>query len=258
MYDVVEDVLPGFEMLFTDESGDPVCNEVKVVLSGLGEAEIGTFVEFKNAVKGENSRRALRGGEIHPVTRYVMNYIKLLVDYSGTLNTLLPNSQDHDLNSELPDDIDSGDTLSSISCRLLSLITSLEANLEEKSRLYDDNTLQYIFLMNNILYIIQKIRTYRGQIRQWHKSYLRSTWGKALMCLMDEGIGGGSSSAVQSLWKVPDAQLHEELRISISEKVLPTYRSFFWEIQESTRERISYFMLASLHTRLIGKRLYFF
>ncbi|KAJ0630398.1 putative exocyst complex component Exo70, cullin repeat-like-containing domain superfamily [Helianthus annuus] len=262
MYDVVADVLPDFEMLFTDESGESVCNEVKVVLSGLGEAAIGTFVEFENAVKGENSRRALQGGEIHPVTRYVMNYIKLLVDYSETLNTLLPNSQDHDLNSEVPDDIDSGDTLSPISCRLLSLITSLEANLEEKSRLYDDNSLRYIFLMNNILYIVQKvkdselrnllgdrwIRKHRGQIRQWHTSYLRSAWGKALMCLKDEGIGGGSSSAsklvlkerfknfnacfeeiyrVQSLWRVPDAQLREELRISISEKVLPAYRSFF-------------------------------
>ncbi|MFS8000513.1 putative exocyst complex component Exo70, cullin repeat-like-containing domain superfamily [Helianthus anomalus] len=262
MYDVVADVLPDFEMLFTDESGESVCNEVKVVLSGLGEAAIGTFVEFENAVKGENSRRALQGGEIHPVTRYVMNYIKLLVDYSDTLNTLLPNSQDHDLNSEVPDDIDSGDTLSPISCRLLSLITSLEANLEEKSRLYDDNALRYIFLMNNILYIVQKvkdselrnllgdrwIRKHRGQIRQWHTSYLRSAWGKALMCLKDEGIGGGSSSAsklvlkerfknfnacfeeiyrVQSLWRVPDAQLREELRISISEKVLPAYRSFF-------------------------------
>ncbi|KAK9054582.1 hypothetical protein SSX86_025661 [Deinandra increscens subsp. villosa] len=261
MYDVIADVLPDFEMLFTDESGESVCDEVRVVLSALGEAAIGTFVEFENAVKGENSRRALQGGEIHPVTRYVMNYIKLLVDYSDTLNALLPNSEDHDLNREDLDDIDSGDTFSPISCRLLSLMTSLEANLEEKSRLYDDNALRYIFLMNNILYIVQKvkdselrnllgdrwIRKHRGQIRQWHTSYLRSAWGKAILCLKDEGIGGGSSSAsklilkerfknfnacfeeiyrVQSLWRVSDAQLREELRISISEKVLPAYRSF--------------------------------
>ncbi|MFS7945707.1 putative exocyst complex component Exo70, cullin repeat-like-containing domain superfamily [Helianthus anomalus] len=85
--------------------------------------------------------------------------------------------------------------------------------------------------MNNILYIVQNvknlelrnllgdrwIRTHRGQIRQWHTSYLRSAWGKALMCLKVEG----------SLWRVPDAQLREEHRIFISEKVLPAYRSFF-------------------------------
>ncbi|KAI3785858.1 hypothetical protein L1987_44984 [Smallanthus sonchifolius] len=261
MYDVIADVLPDFEALFIDESGELVCDEVKAVLSGLGEAAIGTFVEFENAVKGENSRRALQGGEIHPVTRYVMNYIKLLVDYSDSLNTLLPNSQDYDLSSKEVDDVDSEDTLSPISCRLLSLITTLEANLEEKSRLYDDNALRYIFLMNNILYIVQKvkdselrnllgdrwIRKRSGQIRQWHTSYLRSAWGKALLCLKDEGIGGGSSSGsklllkerfknfnacfeeiyrVQSLWRVPDDQLREELRISISETVLPAYRAF--------------------------------
>lgn len=261
MYDAVADVFPDFETLFTYESGELVCNEVKVVLTGLGEAAIGTFIEFENAVKGENSKRALQGGEIHPVTRYVMNYIKLLVDYSDSLNTLLPNSQEHDPSPKELDDIDSGDTLSPISCRLLSLITSLEANLDEKSKLYDDNALGYIFLMNNILYIVQKvknselrnllgdrwIRKHRGQIRQWHTSYLRAAWGKALLCLKDEGIGGGSSSAsklvlkekfknfnacfeeiyrVQSLWKVPDDQLREELRISISEKVLPAYRAF--------------------------------
>ncbi|KAJ0914833.1 putative exocyst complex component Exo70, cullin repeat-like-containing domain superfamily [Helianthus annuus] len=62
MYDVVADVLLDFEMLFSDDSGELYCNEVKVVSSGLGEATIGTFVEFENAVKGENSRRALRGG----------------------------------------------------------------------------------------------------------------------------------------------------------------------------------------------------
>ncbi|KAI7742229.1 hypothetical protein M8C21_018862, partial [Ambrosia artemisiifolia] len=73
MYDVVADVLLDFEMLFTDESGESVCNEVKVVLSGLGEATIGTFVEVENAVKGENSRRALQGGEIHPTYSETLN-----------------------------------------------------------------------------------------------------------------------------------------------------------------------------------------
>ncbi|GKG62203.1 exocyst complex component EXO70B1-like protein, partial [Tanacetum coccineum] len=58
-YDVVDDAMVDFEMLFSDESGELVCNEVKVVLSGLGEDAIRTFVEFENVVKGENSRRAL-------------------------------------------------------------------------------------------------------------------------------------------------------------------------------------------------------
>lgn len=59
------------------------------MLDGLGEAAIGTFVEFENAVEREISKKPTQGGEIHPLTRYVMNYVKLLVDYSDTLNGLL-------------------------------------------------------------------------------------------------------------------------------------------------------------------------
>nr|GEW25741.1 exocyst complex component EXO70B1-like [Tanacetum cinerariifolium] len=235
VYEVLVDVSRDLEALYTDESGGLICSEAKGVLSGMGMAGVGTFVEFENAVKGESSR-AIQGGDIHPITRYVMNYLKLLVDYSDTLNTLLPNNDHFDVGSSHLENGDSVDTLSPIACRVQLLITSLESNIDEKSKLYEDSAMGYVFLMNNILYIVQKvkesdlrsllgdqwIRKHRGKIRQWHTSYLRAAWGKALLCLKDEGIGDRSSSAS----KVPDEQLREELRISISEKVLPAYRAF--------------------------------
>lgn len=261
MYEVLVDVSQDLEALYTDESGELVCSEAKGVLNGLGMAAVGTFVEFENAVKAENSR-AIHGGDIHPITRYVMNYLRLLVDYSETLNSLLPSNEDHDLS--LNSHVDSGDgvaTISELATRVQVLITSLESNIEEKSKLYEDSAMRYIFLMNNILYVVQKvkesdlrnimgdqwIRKHRGKIRQWHTGYLRAAWSKALLFLKDEGIGGSSTSAskvilkerfknfnacfeeiyrIQTLWKVPNEQLREELRISISEKVLPAYRAF--------------------------------
>ncbi|XP_076881677.1 exocyst complex component EXO70A1-like [Bidens hawaiensis] len=257
MYKVVGDALHDLEALFGYESGEMVCSEAKGVLSGLGMAGLGTFVEFENAVKGENSG-AVQSGGIHPITRYVMNYLKLLVAYSDTMNALLPKN-DHDLVSVENDDDEA--RLSPMAYRVQELIASLQTNLDEKSRLLEDGALRYIFMMNNVLYIVQKvkgsevrnllgdqwIRKHRGKIRQWHTSYLRAAWGKALQCLKDEGVGGSSTGAskvilkerfknfnacfediyrVQTLWKVPDEQLKEELRISISEKVLPAYRAF--------------------------------
>ncbi|KAG8379428.1 hypothetical protein BUALT_Bualt07G0087400 [Buddleja alternifolia] len=263
MYDALAEVLPDLQALFMDEdAGDMVCSEAKGVLDGLGEAAIGTFVEFENAVQGEASKKPIQNGEIHPLARYVMNYAKLLVDYSNTLNSLLENLE---VESGQPDrennDNSEGESMSCISQRLLALITSLESNIEEKSRLYEDNAMQYIFLMNNILYMVQKvkdselrkllgdnwIRKRRGLVRQYATQYLRASWSRALSCLKDEGIGGSSSNAskvalkerfknfnacfediyrIQTAWKVPDPQLREELRISISEKVIPAYRSF--------------------------------
>lgn len=256
MYDALAYVLPDFEVMITS---DLVCSEVRGVLNALGEAAKGTFAEFENAVQSETSKKPMQGGEIHPLTRYVMNYVKLLVDYSETLNKLL--EHDEIDTSSLQIDADSLESMSPIARRLLLLLTCLESNIEEKSRLYDDSAMQYIFLMNNILYIVQKVkdselgkllgdnwvRKRRGQVRQYATSYLRASWSKALACLKDEGIGGGSTNAskvtlkerfrsfnlcfeeiyrVQTAWKVPDPQLREELRISISEKVIPAYRSF--------------------------------
>lgn len=263
MYDALVQVLPDLEALFMDEdTGDMVCDEAKGVLDGLGKAAIATFVEFESAVQGEASRKPIQNGEIHPLARYVMNYTKLLVDYTDTLNSLLENVEVESLqpdrqntdNSEL-------ESMSTIARRLLALIISLESNIEEKSKVYEDTAMQYIFLMNNILYVVQKvkdselrkllgdnwIKKRRGLIRQYATQYLRATWTKVLSCLKDEGIGGSSSNPskvalkerfknfnacfediyrIQTAWKVPDPQLREELRISISEKVLPAYRSF--------------------------------
>ncbi|PON77318.1 Exocyst complex protein [Parasponia andersonii] len=258
MYDALADVLPDLEAMVTDEFG---VGEARGVLAALGDAARGTFSEFENAVQSEASRKPMLSGEIHPLARYVMNYVRLLVDYSETLNSLLATGDDDRLKNGDGDNGLELENMSPIARRLLLLITTLESNLDEKSRLYEDGAMRYIFLMNNILYIVQKVkdselgkllgdhwvRKRRGQVRQYATSYLRASWSKTLSCLKDEGIGGSSNSAskvalkerfknfnacfediyrIQTAWKVPDAQLREELRISISEKVIPAYRSF--------------------------------
>lgn len=256
MYDALSDVFPELQGMVSDEF---VCSEVKGVLAALGGAAKGTFAEFENAVQSEASKKPMQGGEIHPLTRYVMNYVKLLVDYSQTLNHLL---EDDDIDENgLRGQGENLEDMPPVARRLLLLLTTLESNIKEKARLYEDVGMQFIFLMNNILYIVQKVkdselrnllgdnwvRKRRGQVRQYATSYLRASWSRALSCLKDEGIGGGSSNAskvalkerfksfnlcfeeiyrVQTAWRVPDPQLREELRISISEKVIPAYRSF--------------------------------
>lgn len=259
MYEALRDMLPDLQAMVTD---DLVLREAEGVLDTLGEAARATFAEFENAVKRETSRKPMLFGEIHPLTRYVMNYLKLVVVYSETLNLLLEGGEDEPNNFGGDDSgKQESECMSPLATHLLSLISSLESNLEEKSKFYEDNAMQYIFLMNNILYIVQKvkdselrthlgdiwIRKHRAKVRQYATSYLRASWSKALSCLKDEGLGGSASNAsrvalkdrfknfntcfeeiyrVQTAWKVPDEQLRDELRISISERVIPAYRSF--------------------------------
>ncbi|KAE8769897.1 RGA2a [Hordeum vulgare] len=209
MYEALAELLSGLEALFSGEARDCIKKEAERILVGLGDAVRDTVAEFANAIQGESSRRTLPGGEIHPLARYVMNYI------------------------------------------------------DDKSKLYHDEALQNIFLMNNLWHIVQKvngselktllgdiwIRKHSGQIRAYSKGYLRSSWNRVLDCVRDDGLPHtmGSSSALkdavkerfrnfnrsfeelyrtQTAWKVVDPQLREELKFSISVNVLAAYRPF--------------------------------
>ena len=147
----------------------------------------------------------------------------------------------------------------------LTIMELLERNLDAKSKLYRDPALKSLFLMNNLHYMVQKskddavrklvgdewIRRKSGKLHQHHNEYRRTAWTRVLSCLRDEGMSfsgsgstGGSARNVlrerfrsfnvafeetvktQSSWIVPDPQLCAELQISITEMILPAYRSF--------------------------------
>ncbi|KAF3973980.1 hypothetical protein CMV_002651 [Castanea mollissima] len=216
MYDVMAEAFARLEVLVTD---DVVINEARDVLSRLGEAACGTFVEFENAVQSESLKEPMQSGEIHPLTRYVMDYVKLIVEYSDTLNFLLEIREDDDQLETLRN----GDS------------DSLKLTLKVK-----DSDLGGLFGNN-------WVREPRGQMRIYAWNYFWASWTKVSHCLKDDEIGGSSSNAsrvalkekiknfntyfeeiyrVQTAWKVPDAKLRKELRIFISKKVIPDYRSF--------------------------------
>lgn len=94
------------------------------------------------------------------------------MDYTDTLDALLKNVEDESGESwnENKDNLEMDNT-SLLARHLLVLIKSL-INLEEKSRMYEGNAMQYIFLMNNILYIVQKVKD------SWHRNFLADNWIK--------------------------------------------------------------------------------
>lgn len=274
LYETLSELLPDIEMVFSDELCANVKTQASEILTRLGEAARGIFTEFENAIQRETSRTPIPGGTIHPITRYVMNYISFISDYKETLMKLIVNKPSQtskllpegliDLIGEYDKGSDSDDQ-SVLSLHLVWITLILQNNLEGKSKVYKDISLSHIFLMNNVHYIVQKVkgsdlraligddwlRKHSGKVRQYATNYQRATWMKVLSCLRDEGlhVGGSFSSGVsktalkerfksfnaafeevhrsQSTWIVPDAQLREELRISIAEKLLPAYRSFF-------------------------------
>ncbi|KAJ4810127.1 exocyst subunit exo70 family protein F1 [Rhynchospora pubera] len=274
MYEALAEVLPELESLFSGHARVFVKEEAEGILSRLGDAVKGTILEFGNLIRGEMSKKPMQYGEIHPLTRYVMNYIRLLADYSSALNSLLADGDTYGSDQGTGASTAEGANLTPLGNCMLTLITYLETNLDEKKKLYEDEALQHIYIMNNLLYIVQKvkdsemktllgdnwIRKRRGLIRQHSTGYLRASWTRVLSFLRDDGlVGSGHSNRnalkekfknfnnafdeiyrVQTNWRVPDPQLREELKISVSEKVVQAYRSFYGRSKGQFEGRSAY------------------
>ncbi|GMP30731.1 hypothetical protein CsSME_00005261 [Camellia sinensis var. sinensis] len=272
MYEVLADLGPDIDALYTNDIGSSVRTECQDVLRRLGDCVKATFLEFEHAVASNISTNAFAGGGIHHLTRYVLNYMKTLTDYSASLNLLLKDPKIEDTVSSSPDlnpvneeDDASGSTsncVSPMSLHFRSLISILECNLDDKSKLYKDDSLRHLFLMNNIHYMAQKvkscelrntlgdewIRKQNWKFQQHAMNYERATWSSILSLLREEGIYNSGSNSIsktllkerlqsfyvsfeevyksQTGWLIPDGQLREDLRISTSLKVIQAYRTF--------------------------------
>ncbi|XP_042022140.1 exocyst complex component EXO70E2-like [Salvia splendens] len=269
MYEVLDDLMPDITALYPDEAGSCVRTECQDVLERLGECAKTTFIEFEHAVASNVSSNAFPGGGVHPLTRYVMNYFKALMDYRRTLDVVLkgrdqeddpaPTSPDASPSGEDEEDGSSGSSsASAMAVHFKSLISILEANLDGKAKLYKEESLQRLFLMNNIHYMAEKvkgsdlrtvlgdgwIRKHNWKFQQHAMNYERATWSSILALLRDEGYQNpGSSRSLkerlqsfylsfeevyksQTGWSIPDAQLRDDLRISTSLKVIQAYRTY--------------------------------
>lgn len=270
LHDALSDLLPDIDAVFNSNSAESIRVQAAEIQARLAEAARGILSEFENAVLREPSRIAVPGGTIHPLTRYVMNYISLISDYKQTLIELIISKPStgsrYSGDTSIPDmDFTELEGRSPLALHLIWIIVILQFNLDGKSKHYKDDSLAHLFMMNNVHYIVQKIKgspdlreligddylkKLTGRFQQAATSYQRSTWVRVLYCLRDEGlhVSGSFSSGVsktalrerfkafnsifdevhriQATWQIPCPQLREELRISVSEKVIPAYRSF--------------------------------
>ncbi|XP_020106709.1 exocyst complex component EXO70B1-like [Ananas comosus] len=235
MYEALRDSLPMIEALFPaseDDSGggeesstlSELRSEINSVRGRLGEGAVAIFCELESSIKSDMGKTPVPGGAVHPLTRYVMNYLKYACEYKNTLEQVF---KLHHKPAASYDDDDDGDNNNYSSSsnnnnnnnrrrrgpaansenpfagQLIEVMDLLHANLDAKSKLYKDLALSNIFLMNNGRYVVQKIkgsaeinallgdswgRKRSSDLRQYHKNYQRETWSRVLACFKDDGL----------------------------------------------------------------------
>ncbi|KAL8252504.1 hypothetical protein R6Q59_036197 [Mikania micrantha] len=104
--------MAAYEAVFDSKSYKSIRVQAIEIVSRLAEAARDNLSEFENAVLCEPSKVPVPGGTIHPVTRYVMNYISLISDYKRTLGELIvsgPATGSRDSNDSTTPDMDVAD-----------------------------------------------------------------------------------------------------------------------------------------------------
>ncbi|KAG6383856.1 hypothetical protein SASPL_156377 [Salvia splendens] len=161
---------------------------------------------------------------------------------------------------------------------LVLTVIVLLRNLDKKSRSYGDPCLGHLFAMNNLRSILKAIEAspnlqemvggrlitkMNDDLASARASYETTTCEKFLTCLRRDGIytsrccfrSRASKAAVRrrlnsfndvfkkvdelhSLWKIPDLQLRNEVRLRMSEILVPRYRKFIEEFGNKPETRL--------------------
>ncbi|KAG9160433.1 hypothetical protein Leryth_008834 [Lithospermum erythrorhizon] len=257
MYEIMRELQSEIDIIFRSKYCVDMREACISLSRRLAKTAQETFVDFQEAVEKDATKTSVFDGTVHPLTSYVINYVKFLFDYQSTLKQLFRESTNGD----------GGEKLADVTTEIMM---ALQNNLDGKSKQYKDPALTQLFLMNNIHYIVRSVRRseakdllgddwvqiHRRIVQQHANQYKRISWSKILQCLSVQGSGGsgsfndGGSSASgvsragvkerfktfniqfeelhqrQSQWTVPDSELRESLRLAVAEVLLPAYRSF--------------------------------
>ncbi|XP_051227031.1 exocyst complex component EXO70B1 [Lolium perenne] len=264
MYEAVRDLLPDLDPVFADPYSAALRAEVSAVCSTLGSSIKGIFMELENLIRRDPARVAVPGGGIHPITRYVMNYLRAACGSRQTLEEVM----DGDLGAlgVTAIAVDPDRPTSSLAVHIAWIMDVLHKNLETKSKIYRDPPLASIFLMNNGKYIIQKVndselgvllgdewmKQMLSRVRRWSMEYQRGAWAKVMSVLQTGGSGFSGLPvkamlqklqmfngyleeirAAQSEWVITDEQLRADVRAAITDSVVPAYKGLIARLRSS-------------------------
>ncbi|CAN1729567.1 Exocyst complex component EXO70A1 [Linum perenne] len=142
-----------FEIVFGSKAYMEMKESVFNLAIQLAQTAQETFIDFEEALERDATKSVVLDGSVHPLTSYVINYVKFLFDYQSTVKELFQELELDDPQGQLAD----------VTTRIMQ---ALQNNLDGKSKIYRDPALTQLFLMNNIHYIVRSVVSGKGYIRR--------------------------------------------------------------------------------------------
>lgn len=269
LYDAVSNHMEDIVFIFSFNSTSTVLSQAASSLSILRDAIRVTLSEFELAIQKHTTQKMLQGGGVHPLTRYVMNYFVLLADYSNILPEIIV--EEHlTTESSMPEAyFSANENSSAISLRFAWIILVLLCKLDSMSQLYKDVSLSYLFLANNLNYVVSKVQNsnlkalfgdqwllkHQSKVQQYASNFERMSWSKLIKMLPENPTDNISpdvakkcfdlfNSGFQDLyrkqfkWTVTDPKLRDEIKMSIMNRVVPVYKEFYEKNRQFFRREV--------------------
>ncbi|KAJ1269442.1 hypothetical protein BS78_07G212000 [Paspalum vaginatum] len=239
------------------EEGERILNLIASLLSAMedktGEAIWSTMelvrMELTAGVTAWSSSLAPQGSSaVHEATRYVMGYIGFLLSHYSSMGPIV--SQAEILGRYVPRTRQYPLLISLI----MEMVSSVEQDLAKNSESFQDQSLRFLFLINNSNFIMQQLRDtlsslddgdeaapVADKVEGYMESYVQVSWAPVLSCLLNpptprlgrnyHPLSKFESEfhkiyTTQKLWKVPDPALRKRLRRAITEKIIPDYTKY--------------------------------
>ncbi|XP_078429131.1 exocyst complex component EXO70H1-like [Wolffia australiana] len=255
--------------------------EASSSLKRLAEAVRALLSDFEATIHKDASKAIVKGGGVHPLTLYTMNYLIFLADYGDALSDIYV-----DQPLQVPDSVPEplfntkvgtpepqspayrrGESfISSVSPRFAWLLLVLFCKLDTKAEAYREVPLAYLFLANNLRYVVKRVRQSllkdvlgedwvvkkESKVRSYAASYERLAWRKVIAAVVPSPAMPSDAAATRDAlrhfnqafcdackehtsWLVPDEQMRDELKLSVSCKVIPAYKSLLQAAEKIMR-----------------------
>ncbi|XP_019153667.1 PREDICTED: exocyst complex component EXO70A1-like isoform X3 [Ipomoea nil] len=181
MYEIMSELHPQIDIIFGSKYFSEMRQAALILTKRLAQTAKNTLADFEEAVEKDATKTVVDDGTVHPLTSYVINYVKFLFDYRSTLTHFFR-------------EFDGGDAKAHLAAMVTRIMQALQSNLDGKSKQYKDPALTELFMMNNIHYIVRSVRMseakdllgndwvqiHRRVVQQHAKQYRRISWSKVL------------------------------------------------------------------------------
>ncbi|KAL2514438.1 exocyst subunit exo70 family protein H4 [Forsythia ovata] len=262
MYTGISNHWPEIDSIFSFDSTTNIKSQALTSLVRLGEYVRTALNAFESEIQKDSSKLHVAGAEIHILTTDVMNYLSILSDYSNILSDILADSPPPANNSVTESYFgftDSDDSPAPpITRKIAWLILVLLCKLDAKARYYKDVSFSYLFLANNLQYVVEKVRTsnlkyllgdewlskHDSKVQQFATNYERLGWSHVTNTLPEDPTAVRTPEQVKEIFKkfnssfdqayrkqsvcvVLDSKLRDAIKVRLARKIFRGYQKFY-------------------------------